>query len=263
MVEQPGNTAGGTSQPDASKVAPAAPAGTVKDRIIDALMALAGERAWDDFGIADIAERAGVSLGDFRDHFVSKGAVLAAFSRRIDRIVLDGTGADLVEESGKERLFDVLMRRLDTLEPYRHGLEGIADWARSEPLAAAALNRVVVNSMRFMLTAAGIETEGSVGALKTQGLALAWGRVLDAWFRDPEPGLSRTMAALDRELTRGERLVARAEDLHRFTYPLRSLARAMLESRRSLRERFRDRRSRSEPDDAAAESRDQRRRTVM
>ncbi|MBV9220369.1 MAG: TetR/AcrR family transcriptional regulator [Methylobacteriaceae bacterium] len=232
-----------------------APSDNPRDRIIDALMALAGERAWDDFGIADVAERAGVSLGTFREHFVSKGAVIAAFSRRIDRIVLDGTGSDLIDEPAKERLFDVLMRRIDALEPYRYGLEGISDWARGHAAAAAALNRVVVNSMRFMLAAAGIDTEGAVGALKIQGLALAWGRVLNAWFRDHDTGLARTMATLDRELIRGERLVERAEDLHRLTSPLRALARAMLDSRRGFRERVRERWRRSEDDEVDEEPR--------
>jgi hypothetical protein len=90
---------------------------------------------------------------------------------------------------------------------------------------------VVVNSMRFMLEAAGIESEGPVGAFKLQGLALAWMRVLRVWFRDDDPGLASTMAALDRELTRGGGFVARAEDLNRLVSPLFSLARSLFERR--------------------------------
>ncbi len=40
------------------------------------------------------------------------------------------------------------------------------------------------------------------------------------------------MAVLDRELTRGERLVARAEDVNRLTSPLFSIARALFERHR-------------------------------
>ena len=86
-----------------------------------------------------MAERAGVSLADFRDAFPSKGAVLAGLSRKIDRAVLEGSTRDLSEETAKERLFDVLMRRLDAMAPYRLGLEGVADWVRKDPLAATAL----------------------------------------------------------------------------------------------------------------------------
>lgn len=226
-----------TPPPASGEIKP--PAG-VKDRIIDATMELAGERSFDDFGIAEIAERAGVSLGEFRDSFPSKGAVIGAFNRKIDRIVLDGTGTDLADDGPKDRLFDVLMRRFDAMVPYRLGIEGVRDWARREPMAAAALNRELVNSMRFMLVAAGIDVEGPVGALKTQGLALAFARMLDKWLRDEDPGFAQTMAALDKELNRGERIVARAEDLHRLTSPLRSLARAVFDSRRTMRDRVRE-----------------------
>lgn len=210
-----------------------APPKDPKTAIIEALMELAGERSWEDITISDVAVRANVSLATFREHFPSKGAVLASFARNIDKIVLDGTTDDLVGEPAKDRLFDVLMRRLDALAPYKLGLEGIWDWMRRDPLSAVAVNRLVVNSMRFMLEAAGIESEGPVGALKLQGLAIAWGRVLDVWFRDDDPGLAETMAALDRELSRGEQFVARAEDLNRLASPLVSLARALFTRRRS------------------------------
>ncbi|HXW70940.1 MAG TPA: TetR/AcrR family transcriptional regulator [Methylocella sp.] len=219
-----------------------APLKDPRNAIIDALMELAAERNWDDITISDIAARANVSLATFRDHYPSKGAVLAGFSRRIDHIVLEGsTHIDPLAEPPKERLFDVLMRRIDALTPYKLGLEAIYDWGRRDPLAAAALNRVLVNSMRFMLEGAGLESEGPVGAVKLQGLALAWMRVLRVWFGDDDPGLDATMAALDRELTRGSQFVARTEDLNRLVSPLFSLARSVFDYRsaRSANRRMR------------------------
>ena len=212
-----------------------------KDAIVAALLELAGERNWEDISLSDVATRAHVSLSTFRELFPSKGAVLAAFVRKIDREVLDGLGDELADEPPKERLFDVLMRRLDVLAPYRLGVEGVFEWTARDPLAAAAVNRLMINSMRFMLEAAGIDSEGPVGAFKLQGLAMAWRRVLSTWFSDDDPGLAATMAALDRELTRGGRLVARAEDLSRLTSPLMSIARALFERRRGMRSSARDR----------------------
>ena len=46
-----------------------------------------------------------------------------------------------------------------------------------------------------------------VGMLKRQGLVLVWRRILTRWFHDDDPGLAPTMAALDRELTRGGRII--------------------------------------------------------
>ena len=228
----------------------AAPSGDTKGKIIDALMELAAERAFEDITLTDIARHAGITLGQFREAFPSKGAVLGAFTRRIDKIVLDEAADDLLDEPAKERLFDVLMRRLDAMTPYKRGLEGVVEWARRDPLSAAALNREVLNSMRFMLEAAGIDCEGAVGAVKLQGLALAWARVMEVWFRDEDAGLSATMAALDKELTRGGRIVARVEDLDRLASPLRSMVRAMFDARRSFEGRVRERaRQRDERDD--------------
>lgn len=217
-----------------------APPADVKQRIIDALLALAGEMPWEDITISEVALHAGISLADFRDQFPSKGAVLAGFSRMIDRKVLDGTNEDLAAETARDRLFDVLMRRIDAMGPYKAGLKGISQWVRRDPVSAMALNTTVLNSMRFMLEAAHLHSEGIAGTLKLQGLAIAWQRVLNVWFEDDEPGLDRTMAALDRELSRGETLTARLDDMTRLTAPLRSLAHAVLSGRPRPGARTRD-----------------------
>jgi AcrR family transcriptional regulator len=200
-----------------SKVSEAAQ--DTKSALIEALMSLAAERRWEDISIADVAERAGLSLTQFRTHFVSKGAMLAELSKRLDLIVLNSSDAALVDEPAKERLADVLLRRLDAMAPYRAGLKSIHQWARRDPLAATALNRVVINSMRFMLEAAHLESEGPMGALKLQGLVLAWARILEVWYDDQDEGLGPTLAALDRELIRGERFVGYARDLDHLAQP--------------------------------------------
>jgi AcrR family transcriptional regulator len=212
----------------------------LREKIVDALMELASEQRFEDISIRDICKTAGVTLADFRDAFPSKGAVLAGFSRRIDRAVLAQESDQLADESPRERLFDILMRRLEAMASYREGLREVVAWLRREPAAALAMNQVVVNSMRFMLEAAGIEAEGgTAGALKLQGLALAWARILGVWLGDDDPGLSKTMAELDRALTRGERAVANIDRLNELASPLRAMVRAAFDARRRTRERRR------------------------
>src|ERR1700722_1279031 len=80
-----------------------------RTRIVDALMQLASERTFEDIAIRDICVAANVSLADFRDAFPSKGAVLGAFTKRIDRAVLSHGTEELAAEAPRERLFDVLM----------------------------------------------------------------------------------------------------------------------------------------------------------
>jgi AcrR family transcriptional regulator len=189
-----------------------------REKIIDALMGLAAEKKWDEISLTDVVDRAGATLAQFRDSFPSKGAVLGGFSRRIDRIVLEG-GDGPSGESDKDRLFDVLMRRFDAMAPYKPALKNINDWAMRDPLALPALNQLTLNSLRFMLEAAGLNSEGPLGAVKLQGLALLWAHVFHIWLDDDSADNAKTMAALDKELARGETLVSRAEDVRRRVEP--------------------------------------------
>jgi len=109
-----------------------------RGKIIDALMELAAETRFEDISIRDICTAAAVSLADFRDAFPSKGAVLAGFSRRIDRAVLAHDTGELADENPRERLFDVLMRRLEAMTPYREGVREAIAWLRREPVDLAA-----------------------------------------------------------------------------------------------------------------------------
>lgn len=224
-----------------------APAVNPREAVVQALMRLAADRPWNDIEVTDIAQEAGVSLVEFRRLFPSKGAVLGGFSRMIDEEVLSGTTDDLAEEPVRERLFDVMMRRLDALGPYKPALRRIAYALRSDPLSLAALNQVALNSQRFMLAAAGIPTEGRLGLLKLQGAALILANTMETWFEDEDPMLARTMARLDREIRRGERVMEGAEDLYRLTAPLRALGQAFIDGRARLR-----RRRASRPDEGDA-----------
>jgi AcrR family transcriptional regulator len=224
----------------------AEPVPSRRDAVIDALMRLASDRPWNDIDIVDIAEEAHVSLADFRDLFPSKGAVLGALSRRIDREVLEGTTNDLAGEPARERVFDVMMRRLDALAPYKRALRRISFALRQDPLSLAALNQVALNSQRFMLAAAGITTEGPLGRLKLQGAVIVFANTLETWLDDEDPTLARTMARLDRELRRGERVLERADDVRRLTAPFRALGQALLDRRSHRRRRHADRRERFE-----------------
>ena len=218
-----------------------------REAVVEALMRLAAEQPWNDIEIGDIAREAGISLAELRDLFPSKGAVLGGLARLIDTKVLEGDASDLAEEPTRERLFDVMMRRLDALAPYKPALRRISYALRGDPLSLVALNGVALNSHRFMLAAAGIDTEGPLGRLKLQGSVIAFARALETWLEDDDPALARTMAKLDREIRRGETFMERAEDARRLTAPFRALGRALLE-RRPGRDRPRERGDREDGD---------------
>src|SRR5271169_1212154 len=192
--------------------APAA-AGSEREKIIAAFLALLAEKPIEQIGFAEIAKEAHVSLGQLRGEFASTLAIFAAHIKATDRAVLAADLSDMAEEPPRERLFDVLMRRLEVLAPHRQAVRSLLRSARRNPPLALALNGLAVRSQQWMLTAAGINASGPRGMIRAQGLAMLFASVLRTWIDDDDPGQARTMAALDRALGRGQRFVGILEDL--------------------------------------------------
>jgi AcrR family transcriptional regulator len=206
-----------SKSPRKSARVPAQPAGAASERekIIAAFLALLAETPIEQIGFAEIAKEAGVSLTQLRGEFASKLAILAAHLKAVDRAVLAEDLSDMAEEPPRERLFDVLMRRLEALAPYREAVRSLIRSAGRNPPLALALNGLAVRSQQWMLTAAGINASGPRGMMRAQGLAVLFGSVLRTWIRDEDAGLARTMAALDRALARGQRFAGLLDDLCR------------------------------------------------
>jgi len=176
-----------------------------RERIIAAFMTLLAEKSIERIGMAEIARTADVSLADLRDQFGSTLAILAAQMKATDRVVLAASDADMAGEPPRERLFDVLMRRLEVLEPHKAAVRSLVRSASRNPPLALAMNELAVRSQQWMMTAADIDAAGPRGMVLAQGLAVLFASVLRTWVDDDDPGHARTMAALDRALARGQR----------------------------------------------------------
>ncbi|MEZ5841935.1 MAG: TetR/AcrR family transcriptional regulator [Hyphomicrobiales bacterium] len=176
-----------------------------RKKIVDSFMALAATKSWDEMTLPVVADAAGVDLATLRDAYDGRLKIVEDFARRIDTAVLKEGADDMAGEPARDRLFDVLMTRLDHLAPYRDALRNLMRAARRDPMLAASFNRIAVVSQGWMLAAAGIDASGTGGLVKVQGLAVGFARVVAVWLDEEDPDLPKTMAALDRELTRGER----------------------------------------------------------
>jgi AcrR family transcriptional regulator len=188
----------------------------ISDRIIDAALALAAERGWRDLTLADIAGAAGLPLSKLYPVYPSKAAILRGFTRRIDAAVLAGEEPDAAGgasggEDGdgggaRDRLFEVLMRRFDALQPHREALGNIVfDQARDPVSALCGLGRLE-RSMAAMLEAARLSAGGLRGLLRAKALGLTYLATLRVFLSDDSADLAATMAALDRNLGHLDRL---------------------------------------------------------
>jgi hypothetical protein len=170
------------------------------------MLRLAAARRWSEILLADIATEAGMSMADLRQHATSKTALLAAFGRRIDAVML----AAPVEADGsvKDRLFDLIMRRFDALGPHKAAIRSIlADLGR-DPLAAMCLVPGGMKSMAGIAEAAGVNTRLPLGPLKIKALAAVYLGTFRVWLDDESADAAKTMAALDKSLGRLEALTS-------------------------------------------------------
>src|ERR1700716_146633 len=141
-----------------------------RERIIDAFMALLAEKPFEQIGFAEIAKGAGVSLSDLRGALGSTLAILAAYVKQLDRAVLAGDDADMTEEPPRERLFDVLMRRIELLAPHKAAVRSLMRSAVRNPGLAFALQGLALRSQQWMLTAGDIGGSGPRGLVPAHGL---------------------------------------------------------------------------------------------
>jgi AcrR family transcriptional regulator len=176
-----------------------------RDRIIDAALRLIAQRGWRRLSLAAIAAEADLPILSLYRIFRSKPAILCGFSRRIDAAVLAAPLDSEADERPRDRVFDLLMRRFDALQPYRAAVEVLGRELPSDPIAAVGTAAGLLRSIAWMLEAAGISTVGLGGIVAVKLTAAAYLATLRGWLRDDTPDLAPTMAALDRRLRGIER----------------------------------------------------------
>jgi ubiquinone biosynthesis protein COQ9 len=205
---------------------------SINDRILDAALRLAASRRWTEITLRDIAGEAGLTLAELNSAVPSRAAVLALLNRRIDQRMLAALDKDPVSGDAHDRIFEVLMRRLEVMAPYREAVANIiADPSTlldDPPELASSLGR----SLGWVLAAAELEDSGSREMIKRLGLAAIYRRVLGVWVEDDDPGLARTMATLDRALRDGETWLKRLAPALSLAGALGSAARALTRGRR-------------------------------
>lgn len=206
---------------------------TPRGKILVAALDLAAQRPWRDIGLADIAHGAGMGLVDLRPHFGSKSQIVAAVMRVVDDETLRRLPVAAEGQSHRDRLFDVIMTRFDVLAAYKASIRSIADAGQVD----STLLMPFLNSQRWMLAAAGVDADGPLGIVRVLGTGSVYRSVFETWIDDTDPGMARTMAALDQRLRRGERAMSMVTDactsLERLTRTIGAAACSLTRSSRA------------------------------
>lgn len=173
--------------------------------LIDSAFAMAASDGWPAVRVAEAARRAGLPLDRARIRFPTRSTVLLRFGRLADAEALATPAGD---GPVRDRLFDILMRRIDVLQVHRSGVLALFRALPTDPCTALLLSMASVKSMHWMLEGAGVPAEGLSGRLRAKGLLAVWLWTMRAWQRDESADLSATMAVLDEALNRADRAAA-------------------------------------------------------
>lgn len=172
---------------------------------IDAALRLMALQGWRDTSLLDIAAEAEISLAELRAEFDGKSAILMGISQRFDLEVLTDLDPELTDEPARDRIFDVVMRRIDAMTPHKEAMRNLLhDLSRDPAALACFMAGPTRRSIRWMLEAAHIDSWGPLQPLQEKGLGLLYLGTIRIWLKDDEPELSKTMAGLDKGLNRIE-----------------------------------------------------------
>jgi AcrR family transcriptional regulator len=170
--------------------------------LLTAAFALIGDEGWRAFSFATLARRTDVSRVDIYRQFRSRDALLDGLNRRADEAMLAVDEAELAGLPPRDRVFELLMRRLEALVPYRAGLARLARDARADPCVVLLTACRLERSFMWLQDAAGLRHRGLRASLARRVLGLAYARAVQVWFDDAGADLGKTMAELDKQLRR-------------------------------------------------------------
>ena len=185
--------------------------------LLAAAFALIGDEGWRAFSFATLARRTGVSRVELYRQFRSRGALLGALARRIDEAMLAVDEAELAGLPPRDRVFELLMRRLETMVPYRAGLARLARDARADPCLVLFTACRLDRSLVWVQDTAGLRRHGLRARLARQALAAAYLQTMRTWFEDEGADLGKTMAELDKQLRRVQNVAGLREPRARRT----------------------------------------------
>lgn len=170
-----------------------------KLHIRQAAFALAERMAWNQIGMGAIARQAELSLSQLLQNAPSKTAIIENFARDIDQAMVLVFEKHPADGEPHDRLFEVMLKRLEILAPYKYSVESILKGASAEPPESLRLMQSTYDSVGWMISAARVEEDAAWQGLGRLGLLRLYLRVLAIWIKD-DAGMARSMAALDRGL---------------------------------------------------------------
>jgi ubiquinone biosynthesis protein COQ9 len=180
---------------------------SLRERIVDAAVALAEQRSWEEVRLFDVAQSLGVGLDDVRQHYREKEDVIEAWFDRADSAVLKASAEPgFTELSARVRLHRLIMTWLGALADHRRVTREMI-YGRFEPghvhMQARGLLRVS-RTVQWIREGARRDASFLTRALEETVLTSIYLATFFYWMRDDSTDSAATRRFLDRLLRAAE-----------------------------------------------------------
>ena len=174
-------------------------------RLADAAFRLLVEISWADLTLASVARAAGVSPADLLEAAPSKPALLGVMLRRLSGELARRYRPDRESHSARDRIFDVCMTWFGLQKSRKKAMRALTNGLSRDPPALLSVRREFFAAAEWIL-ALGEADAGPALRVRAAILAGLIVRAMPVWLADDDE-MGKTMAQLDRDLRRAEKLL--------------------------------------------------------
>ena len=181
-----------------------------EERIIAATLKLAKFNSWKNISMKIISEEAKIPLSEIIKILPTKTAILIEFNRLVDKRLSENNHNNEESVNSRDLLFELLMERFDILNENKEALVNIMkSIAKESPVTGIIGIISSLQSINRIMEICAIPNRGLLGKFRLKAVFAIYLKAMYCWLEDDTPGLSKTMADLDKSLTRLEVLLSR------------------------------------------------------
>ena len=162
---------------------------------------------WKSFSLQKLSDTEKIPINEIKFFFKSEMTIIDEFSKMIDiKVEKSFDYEELTNTSVKDNLFELIMLRLEFMQPYRNALKIIKGSFKSDPLVAKLVAKNVMNSLDFYLELTNAFNDSFLDIFKKKSIFLIYSYIFMIWLEDDSDELSKTMSELDKLLTFSEKI---------------------------------------------------------
>ena len=162
---------------------------------------------WKSFSLQKLSYAEKIPINEIKIFFKSEITILDEFSKMIDiKVEKSFDYEELTNTSVKDNLFELIMLRLEYMQPYRNALKSIKSSFKSDPLVAKSVAKNVMNSLDFYLELTNAFNDSFLDIFKKKSIFLIYSYIFMIWLEDDSDELSKTMSEFDKLLTFSEKI---------------------------------------------------------